>query len=133
MGKAPAVPSKKKSRAPARRKLAKQIGIVLGSGTLLAAAVGAYIVFTSADATPSPATAPSQASATAPVPIDRSGSIVIRSAAGCRRMKFDNATGAITDDGATPCPEGGLSAGGAAADSKAQAERFGQIANGFKR
>ncbi len=133
--KAPAVPSKKKARAAARPKLARQIGIVLSSGTLLAAAVGTYLVYTFAGDGPSPVTAATQAAAppSAAAPVDQSGSIVIKSASGCRRMKFDNATGAITDDGATACPEGGLStSGGLSARSEAQVARFGQIANGFK-
>ncbi len=137
MVKAPAVPSKKKARAPARPKLARQIGIVLGGGTLLAAAIGTYLVYTFAGDGPSPATAatkpPALASAAAPAPVDQSGSIVIKSATGCRKMTFDNATGAITDDGATACPEGGLrTSGELSARSEAQVARFGQIANGFK-
>jgi hypothetical protein len=135
MGKAPAVPSRKKTRAPARPGLAKQVGIVLGGGTLLAAAVGTYLVFTSAGASPSPETTSAQASAAAPVPVDHSGSIVIKSGAGCRRMKFDNATGSITDQGPAACPQD--SPGGSAASSgdssAAAAERYGLIANGFKR
>jgi hypothetical protein len=133
MAKAPVVPGKKKARAAARRpNLAKQVGIVLGSGTLLAAAVGAYLVFTHDSDPQAPATAPSYAAA--PPAVDRSGAIIVKDAGGgCRRMTFNNANGAITDDGPAACPQGGPGASAAsdALSGPAAAARFGQISAGF--
>jgi hypothetical protein len=132
MGKAPVVPVKRKTRAPARRPgLAKQVGIVLGSGTLLAAAIGTYFVVTYVGASPS--VMPSVASAARPM--DHSGAIIVRATGGtgCRRMKFDNATGSISDDGPAPCEENSANASAAsAASSSAAAERFGQISGSFQ-
>jgi hypothetical protein len=132
MAKAPMVPGKKKARAAARRpNLAKQVGIVLGSGTLLAAAVGTYLVFTYESAPQASALAPSYAAA--PPAVDRSGAIIVKAGGGCRRMTFNNANGAITDDGPAACPEGGPGASGAsdALSGAAAAARFGQISAGF--
>jgi hypothetical protein len=133
MGKAPAVSSKKSKRAAARRtSLAKQIGIVLGGGALLATAIGTYLVATHVSAS----TAPMPNLASAAMPADHSGAIVVKDAmgTGCHRMKFNNATGAISDDGPAPCEQESPSAGAAAdpATGGAASERYGLIANGFK-
>ena len=127
---ASAEPRKKKTNRPKGLTLGQQVSIVLGSGTLVAAAIGAYLVVTNVNAAP-----PTPNVASTAVPTDHSGAIVVKNAngVGCHRMKFNNATGAITDDGAVPCPVGSVSTGGGlSGNSEAQIARFGQISNGFK-
>jgi hypothetical protein len=126
------VPKKKNSSRPKGLTLAQQVGIVLGSGTLVAAAIGTYLVVTHVSAT-----APMPGVASAAMPRDHSGAIIVRAAdgKGCRRMKFNNATGTISDDGPASCDEAdaGQPPPGAAAAGTANSERFGAIANGFRR
>ena len=123
-------PKPKKSSRPKRLTLTQQVGIVLGSGTLVAAAIGTYLVVTHVNAT-----APMPAVASAAMPRDHSGAIIVRAAdgKGCRRMKFNNATGTISDDGPASCDEADAAAPPAAASNAANSERFGAIANGFRR
>jgi hypothetical protein len=121
-------PVKKNSIRPKGFSLTQQVGIVLGSGALVAAAIGTYLVVTHVDA---PAPRPNVASAA--IPRDPSGAIIVRAAdgKGCRRMKFNNTTGTISDDGPASCDE--VDAAAPAASSAASSERFGAIANSFRR
>jgi hypothetical protein len=125
-------PVKKKSSPPKRLTLTQQVGIVLGSGALVAAAIGTYLVVTHVNAA-----APLPNVASAAVPRDHSGAIIVRAAdgKGCRRMKFNNATGTISDDGPASCDEADAAPppAAAASSSSANSERFGAIANGFRR
>jgi hypothetical protein len=115
--------AKKKSNRRKGLTFAQQAGIVLGSGTLVATAIGAYLVITYAN---SSAPAPNMAAASLR---DNTGSIIARSANGdgCHRKKFDNVTGTITDDGPTSCE-----AVDSAPSSTAASGRFGAIASGFR-
>jgi hypothetical protein len=125
-------PKPKKSSRPKGLTLTQQVGIVLGSGALLAATIGTYLVVTHVNAPASPLTNLSSAA----MPHDRSGAIVVRAAdgKGCRRMKFNNATGAISDDGPASCEEADAAASPAEpASNAANSERFGAIAKGFGR
>ena len=112
-------------KKPNRRKgltFAQQAGIVLGSGTLVAAAIGAYLVITYANSSVSHVASSSMLR-------DNTGSIIARSANGdgCHRKKFDNVTGTISDDGPTSC-----AAVDSPSSSTAASGRFGAIANGFR-
>ena len=122
-------PSKKKSSRPKGLTLAQQMGIVLGSGTLVAAVIGTYLVVTHVNAS---ATLPNLASAS--MPRDHSGAIVVKNAngVGCHSMKFNNATGTISDDGPASCDEASADAAPPPPSSGASPERFGQISAGFK-
>ena len=114
-------------KKPGRRKgltFGQQAGIVLGSGTVVAAAIGTYLVITYVN---SPAPMPNAAAAS--MQRDNTGSIIARSANGdgCHRKQFDNVTGAITDVGPTSC-----AAVDSAASSTAALGRFNAIASGFR-
>ena len=131
MGIGKVTPAKKPSSRPKGLTLTQQIGLVFGSGALVAAAIGTYLVVTHVN---SPAPMPNVASAAAPR--DNSGAIIARAAdgKGCRRMKFNNATGTISDDGPASCDEAdAASPPPAASSSGANSERYGAIANGFRR
>ena len=111
-------------KAPNRRPgftLTQQMSIVFGGGTLLAGAIGAYLV------THAGSSAISEAAATPP---QYTGAIISRATNGdgCRRMKFNNATGTISDDGPTPCDRVDSPLSSAAAVG-----RFGAISGGFQR
>ena len=126
------VPKKKQSSRPKGLTPIQQVSIVLGSGALVAVAIGTYLVVTHVNAA-----APMPNVASASMPRDHSGAIIVRAAdgKGCRRMKFNNATGTISDDGPASCDEADTAAPppAAAAASSANSERFGAIANGFRR
>jgi hypothetical protein len=123
-------PVKKKSSRPKGLTLTQQVGIVLGSGVLVAAAIGTFLVVTHVNAS-----APLPKVASAALPRDHSGDIIVRAAdgKGCRRMKFNNATGTISDDGPASCEEADAAPSPVASSSSANSERFGAIANGFRR
>jgi hypothetical protein len=123
-------PDKTKSGRPKGLTLTQQVSLVLGSGAVFAAAIGTYLVVTHVNAP-----APRSNVASAAIPRDHSGAIIVRSAdgKGCRRMKFNNATGAISDDGPASCDEADAAAPPAAAPGAANSARFGAIANGFRR
>lgn len=123
-------PKNKKSSRPKGLTPVQQVSIVLGSGALVAVAIGSYLVLTHVN---SPAPMPNVASTT--MSRDRAGDIIARSAdgKGCRRMKFNNATGTISDAGPASCDEADASEPPAAASSAANSERYGAIANGFRR
>jgi hypothetical protein len=101
---------------------AQQASIVLGSGTLVAAAIGAYLVMTYANSSATPNVASAAAAR------DNTGSIIARSANGdgCHRKRFDNVTGTITDAGPTSCD-----AVDSGPSSTAASGRFNAIASGF--
>ena len=123
-------PKPKKSSRPKGLTLTQQVGIVLGSGALVAATIGTYLVVTHVNASAPPL--PNVSSAA--MPRDHSGAIIVRAADGngCRRMKFNNATGTISDDGPASCEEADA-ASPPAASGAANTERFGAIAKGFGR
>jgi hypothetical protein len=124
-------PKSKKSSRPKGLTPIQQVSIVLGSGALVAVAIGTYLVLTHVNP---PAQMPAVASAT--MPRDHAGDIIARSpdGNGCRRMKFNNATGTISDAGPASCDEADAgSPPPAAASSAANSERFGAISNGFRR
>jgi hypothetical protein len=123
-------PVSKKSSRPKGLTPIQQVSIVLGSGALVAVAIGSYLVVTHVNAAP-----PTSSVASATMPRDHAGDIIARApdGKGCRRMKFNNATGTISDAGPASCDEADASAPPAAASSGANSERFGAIANGFRR
>ena len=124
-------PAKKKASRPKGLTPVQQVSIVLGSGALVAVAIGTYLVVTHVNAS-----APMPAVASVSMPRDHSGDIIAPAAdgKGCRRMKFNNATGTISDAGPASCDEAdAASPPPAAASSAANSERFGAIANGFRR
>ena len=123
-------PVKKKPSPPKGLTPIQQVSIVLGSGALMAVAIGTYLVVTHVN---TPAAGPAMASAA--MPRDHSGDIIVHAAdgKGCRRMKFNNATGTISDAGPASCEEAEAAAPPAAAPSAANSERFGAIAKGFGR
>lgn len=113
------------NKKPGRRKaltFAQQAGIVLGSGSVVAVAISAYLVITYV-------TSPTASMASAAAARENTGSIIARSANGdgCHRKTFDNVTGTITDAGPTPCDtvKSVLS-------SPAAVGRFNSIARGFR-
>jgi hypothetical protein len=111
--KAPALPIQTKPNVAAQRpKPALRVNGILGSAILLAAA-GAMFFGLSYLHAPSPT-----------MPADwHSGSILITSAgqATCRRLKFDNVTGSIKDEGIGQCTDSSLG----------EAERLGQVSQSF--
>ena len=116
------------AKKPNRRQgltFTQQISIVLGGGTLLAAAIGAYLVTRYAGSS-----MPMPAAAGVSTPRDYTGAIIARTSNGdgCHRMKFNNTTGTISDDGPTSCDKVDSPLSSAAA-----AGRFGAIAGSFQR
>jgi hypothetical protein len=116
--------TKKKPSGRKGLSFAQQASIVLGSGSLVAAAIGAYLVITYVNSS-----APTPNVANASAARDNTGSIIARSADGdgCHRKRFDNVTGTITDAGPTSCEavDTGLS-------STTASGRFNAIASGFR-
>jgi hypothetical protein len=113
-------------KAPNRRRgltLTQQMSIVFGGGTLLAGAIGAYLIMIHAGASVADA-------ANSSTPPQYTGAIISRATNGdgCHRMKFNNTTGTISDDGPTPCDSVDSPLSSAAAKG-----RFGAIAGSFQR
>jgi len=119
-----AAPAKKPNRRQGLT-LFQQMGVVLGGGTLLAGVIGGYLVITYAGSS-----VPVSDAAGASTPREYTGAIISRAVNGdgCRRMKFNNMTGAVSDDGPTSCDKVDLPA-----SSTAAAGRFGAIAGSFQR
>ena len=109
-----------KRSAPARRRyFALRVKPILGGVFLLAMATGVFVGLSYLR--PS-ALRTSQPNAMADV---HSGSIIISSADRhtCRRLKFDNVTGSIKDQGIGQCEDTGV---------PGAAERLGQVSNSFQ-
>ena len=122
----PIVPKKavpKKIAAVGRPKLSLAIKPILGGGILLVASVAAYFALSYFNLT-HVSLGLSAARAPHPEPDRRSGSIIILSGdpRACRRLKFDNVTGAMKDEGMGPCADIGPGV----------AERLGQVSDSFQ-
>ncbi len=120
----PVVPTKAvpKKGAPGRPKLSLAVKPILGGGILLVASVAAYFALSYFNLTH--VSLGLSARAPHPAPDMHSGSIIILSGdpRACRRLKFDNVTGAIKDEGMGPCMESGPGV----------AERLGQVSDSFQ-
>lgn len=128
VGKAPfrriAPPIVPKKIAPVGRpKLSLPVKPIMGVGILLAASVAAYFSLSYFNIT-KVSLGLSAARAPHPEPDRRSGSIIILSGdpRACRRLKFDNTTGAMRDEGMGPCTEAAPNV----------AERLGQVSDAFQ-
>ena len=86
-----------------RPKLSLAVKPILGGGILLVASVAAYFALSYFNLTH--VSLGLSARAPHPAPDVRSGSIIILSGdpRACRRLKFDNTTGAMKDEGMGPC------------------------------
>jgi hypothetical protein len=132
MSKASVASGKKGARNAAARRpnLAKQFGIVLGGGTLIAAAISAYFVVASVYAG-APPNRVNEAMST-----EHSAAIVVRDAVGpgCHLRTFNNATGTISDEGAAPCQDDNPSTDQAPlrASNSAVIGRFSKISGAFQ-
>ena len=116
----PIVP--KKNEPAGRRKLSLRVKPILGGGILVATSLAAYFALSYFNLTHiSLGLSPR---APHPAPDMRAGSIIILSGdpRACRRLKFDNTTGAIKDEGIGPCAEA----------APGVAERLGQVSDSFQ-
>jgi hypothetical protein len=123
VGKAPFRPIVPKKIAPVGRpKLSRAMKPVFGGGILLVASVAAYFALSYFNLTHVALGLSPRAPRLAPDM--HSGSIIILSGdpRACRRLKFDNTTGAIKDEGMGPCAESGPGV----------AERLGQVSDSFQ-
>ena len=116
----PIVP--KKNAPVGRSKLSLAMRPILGGGILLVASAAAYFALSYFNL--AHVSLGLSARAPHPTPDIHSGSIIILSGdpRACHRLKFDNVTGAIKDEGMGPCTESGPGV----------AERLGQVSDSFQ-
>jgi hypothetical protein len=113
----------KKIAPVGRPRLSLPVKPILGGGILLATSVAAYFALSYFNITKA-SLGLSAARAPHAEPDRRSGSIILSSGdpRACRRLKFDNTTGAMKDEGMGPCT----------IDGPGVAERLGQVSDSFQ-